>query len=186
MIKIFLSNFKKDFVLYKSYSSNKFFDCDEISFKFLGAFFLFLKSNGFRLNVFLRFSLLFSKIPILKSLLQILINFFYSSDINLNAYYGPGIIFQHPFGIVIGQNVKILGEVVIFNNITIGKKYPGKIGKMPEIGKKNIICSGSRILGSIKTGENCVISSNSVLTENLSSNCTYFSKDKIKNDVYFL
>lgn len=112
------------------------------------------------------------------------LNILFSSDISPGVKLGP-CYFPHPFGIVIGGAVEVRGPVVIFNDVNLGKSYPGFEYGMPRVGANVLISCGSRLLGDISIGSNVVIGANSVVTKSLSDNVTYINKDKILRKVYF-
>jgi len=112
------------------------------------------------------------------------LNFLFSSDISPGCRLGASY-FPHPFSIVIGGSVSIKGPVVIFNDINIGKTYPGVNQKMPVIGRNVIISCGSRILGDISVGSNVVIGANAVLSKSIGDSKTFIRSDKFFDGTYF-
>lgn len=138
--------------------------------------------NGYFLTL-LRVSIFLDKIY-LGWIFRSILNIFFASDISSGVKLGA-CYFPHPFGIVIGGDVEINGPVVIFNDVNLGKSYPGYEFGMPKVGGNVLISCGSRILGNISIGSNVVIGANSVVTKNLEDNVTYINKDKILGSVYF-
>jgi serine O-acetyltransferase len=114
-----------------------------------------------------------------------LLNWIYRTDLSRRAEYGPGLYFPHPMGIVIGEKVTIGGRCVIFNDVTIGKKYPGTADSMPTIGAETILCVGSRILGGINICGGCVVAANAVISKDVSQPGTYFSNRAFKSSTYW-
>ena len=77
--------------------------------------------------------------------------------------------FAHPVGIVIDKDV-ILGKgCILYQNITIGKKY-GSEGKSPIIGNNVRIYANSCVIGDIKIGDNAVIGAGSVVIKDVPAN----------------
>jgi serine O-acetyltransferase len=138
-----------------------------------------------RFCLYLRLACALNKFPILGMLISYFLNLFYSSDISIRAYYGPGIFFPHPMGMVVGNNVELRGFSVIFNDVSLGKRAPGFSDGMPQIGYKNLLCSGSKILGPIKTANNVVVGANSVLTKSAKSFSTVVGVNRVVEGVYF-
>lgn len=113
------------------------------------------------------------------------LNFFYGCDISSGCKIGP-VYFPHPFGIVIGGKVRVKGPVVIFNDVTMGKSYPGKVQNMPSIGGRVIISCGSRLLGDIEIGSEVVIAANAVVTKSIADSKTYIARENIVEGTYFI
>lgn len=72
----------------------------------------------------------------------------------------------HPTGIVIGEGVKIGKQTVIYQNVTIGRKYKD-VSKYPSIGNNVTIYANSTIIGDVKIGDNAIIGCNSVVLRNV-------------------
>lgn len=87
----------------------------------------------------------------------------YAVDIAPRAKIEGGIRIAHCFDIVIGPNASIGYGTVIFNGVTLGKKYPGAKGGMPQVGKHVTIGTGAKLLGSITIGDYAKIGANSVV-----------------------
>ncbi|UII27950.1 hypothetical protein LVD15_05880 [Fulvivirga maritima] len=96
----------------------------------------------------------------------------FSSEISASAQLGARIKFPHPFGVVIGENVKVGNNVTIFQQVTMGshgKKSSEK--SYPTIGNNCIIYSGAKIIGGVHLGENVNVGANSVVLEDVPENC---------------
>lgn len=144
--------------------------------------YFFNKSNRFLIYIRVSNSI---KNRFIKKILFWYINTSFCCDISPDAKIGPRVFFPHPFGIVIGQKVIIDGSSIIFNNITIGKKYPGTNAGMPHIGKNVIICVGARILGKIFIANNSIIGANAVITKANNCSGTYTFDNRFHNNTYF-
>lgn len=149
-----------------------------ITFKFL------LRRSG-RFSLLLRLSQL-TRLNFLESFFLGLLNWIYSCDISKGSKFMPEVFFPHPIGIVIGSRSIILSKCVIFNDITIGKKYPGLPGKLPTIGAGTYIFPGARVLGDIKIGTNCVIATNSIISISCDNNSTISKVNSIKKGTYLI
>jgi serine O-acetyltransferase len=64
------------------------------------------------------------------------------------------------FGVVIGPNVTIGDDAIIFHNVTIGHAKPGQV----MIGDRLYAGTGSRILGPLRIGDDVTIGANAVVT----------------------
>jgi serine O-acetyltransferase len=90
-------------------------------------------------------------------------------EITIQCEIGPGLIFPHTQGIVIGS-VKIGENALIYNGVTIGAKKMDvnfNPSSRPIIGNNVMIGSGAKILGSINIGDNVIIGANSVVTKSV-------------------
>lgn len=129
----------------------------------------FLIDHSFHLVLLIRIGCSIRRVPfvgfILSKLLEYLIRILYASDISLKSTIGPGFVIKHGHDIVIGADVKIGFSCTIFNGVTLGNKdldKPSK-GSQPAIGNNVTLCTGSKILGPIKIGNNSLIGANSVV-----------------------
>lgn len=122
---------------------------------------------------------LYSFNSIFQSIARILelINFIVcSNSISAKAEIGKGTCFHHHgLGCVIHESAKIGENCTIFQNVTIGSKWPNGIceGKAPIIGNEVFIGAGAVILGNIYIGDKAIIGANSVV------NCDVPSGQKI-------
>lgn len=86
----------------------------------------------------------------------------YNCQISMSAEIGRNCYMGHPIGIVIGEDVKIGNDVIIFQGVTIGKKSI-EIGGYPNIGNNCIIYASAKLLGNIKVKDGTIVGVNSVL-----------------------
>ncbi|MBI2789646.1 MAG: hypothetical protein HYX59_13285 [Elusimicrobia bacterium] len=91
------------------------------------------------------------------------------SDIGFTAKIGPGLVLGHPVGIVIAQNTEIGANAFILQGVTFGVKNwePGSVNHLPKVGDNCIFCNNSTILGGVKIGNDCVVSSYTLLTKDM-------------------
>lgn len=100
-------------------------------------------------------------------------------DISPYAEIGSGLKLVHAFNIVIGPNVKIGENCVLFNSVTVGNSHPGwkrdnsSSKEMPSIGNRVILCPGTRVIGKINLGDDVFIGANSVVTKNINISETW-------------
>ncbi|WP_445085389.1 serine O-acetyltransferase [Halobellus sp. GM3] len=78
----------------------------------------------------------------------------------------------HPVGIVVGHDVDVGLNVLIRQNVTIGRRSPERSAGYPTIGNGVSIGAGSVILGDIELGDGCVIGANSVVLDDVDANET--------------
>ena len=80
-----------------------------------------------------------------------------------------GTKFAHPIGIVIDKDVVIGKDCIVFQNVTIGKKY-GTSGKSPIIGNNVKIYANSCVIGDVKIGDNAKIGAGAIVLEDVPEN----------------
>lgn len=99
--------------------------------------------------------------------LSALIRIVYPCDIDHHAQLGK-ISIPHATGIVIGDSAVIEDDVLIMQNVTIGRKYghDGQKGHA-HICKGAILGAGCAILGPITIGECAKIGANAVITKDV-------------------
>lgn len=83
-----------------------------------------------------------------------------------NSIAGNNIILPHPMNIVIGEDVIIGSDCIIYQGVTIGQSK----GRYPKIGNNVIIYPGAKIIGDIVIGDNSIVGANAVVTKNVPSN----------------
>lgn len=94
-------------------------------------------------------------------------------DIHPQAIIGEQFFIDHGVGVVIGATT-IIGKCCnIFNNVILGSKNvkTAKQSKRHPTLKDNVtICAGCRVLGDITIGNNCFISPNAVVLDDVPDN----------------
>jgi len=86
--------------------------------------------------------------------------------------YKKHTIFPHPIGIVIGFNVELGDNCIIYQNVTIGAKDTKhySTAPYPKIGNNVTIYPNSIIFGDVTIGENSVIGAGSVIFKDIPPN----------------
>lgn len=84
-------------------------------------------------------------------------------------------------GTIIGAGAKIGENVVIFHNVTLGRKNQVLLEKdgYPEIGDNVIIYSGSILLGKIRIGKNSIIGAGSFVDRDIPANSVVYTKKEL-------
>jgi len=95
-------------------------------------------------------------------------------EISTTADIGPGFCVFHPFGLVVGGEVKAGKNLTLSMDVVLG----GNIGKhrldgseKPILGDDINIAAGCKVVGPIKIGDNCLIGANSVVVHDMPSDC---------------
>lgn len=85
-------------------------------------------------------------------------------DIAREAVIGPGLRVTHPFDVVIGPDVRMGSDVVLFNGVTLGNRLSqGSWTGMPTVGDSVLIGTGAKILGPVTIGNHARIGANAVV-----------------------
>jgi serine O-acetyltransferase len=85
-------------------------------------------------------------------------------DIAREAVIGPGLRVTHPFDVVIGPDVRMGSDVVLFNGVTLGNRLSrGCWTGMPTVGDSVLIGTGAKILGPVTIGSHARIGANAVV-----------------------
>lgn len=93
--------------------------------------------------------------------------------ISAKARIGQNTVFHHRgIGCVVHDNAVIGNNCHIFQNVTIGSKWPNGIcdGTSPVIGNNVMIGAGAVIIGKIKIGDNVSIGANAVVLTDIPNN----------------
>lgn len=102
-------------------------------------------------------------------------------DIGLGAVIGPGLRVVHRADIVIGSSAVLGADVDLYNGVTVGVRWPlgATVGprrppcnEMPTIGNRVMLCTGAKILGGIKIGDDVVVAANAVVLHDVESGAT--------------
>lgn len=96
--------------------------------------------------------------------------------------YYNSLILSHPVGIVIASDAKIGENVVVYQNVTIGRKSINcdSSKEYPIIEDNVIIYSGAVIGGGITVGANSVVGPNAVVTKDVPLNSLVVGFNEIK------
>jgi len=89
------------------------------------------------------------------------------------AIIGPRLDLPHGgFGVVIGPDVQIGDDAIIFHNVTIGHAKPGPV----SIGDRLYVGTGATILGPVCIGNDVTIAANATVTFDVPDGATVVSQ----------
>lgn len=93
-------------------------------------------------------------------------------EIHPGAQIGKGLFIDHGTGVVIGETTIIGDNCTLYQGVTLGGtgKEHGK--RHPTLGNGVMVCSGAKLLGSFKVGDNSKIGSGAVVLKEVPPNCT--------------
>lgn len=106
--------------------------------------------------------------PFLPRILRRLAAFWTHVSIHETAEIGPGLVLPHPFGVVIGRNVKIGKGAHIYQGVVLGTRGQdaGK-ATAPSIGDHVHLYPYSSVLGKVTVGDLTEIGANSVVLKSV-------------------
>lgn len=90
----------------------------------------------------------------------------YNCWISPKFEFGTGLRMPHPCGVVIGDNVLIGKNCIIYQHVTLGQSK----GCYPKLGDNVIVYAGATIVGQITVGDGAVIGANAVVTRSVPPN----------------
>ena len=96
------------------------------------------------------------------------------ADFSPGCDFGPGLVIQHPNGIVIGAGVRVGSDCTLLQQVTLGERYADGSGdhSYPVVGDNCVLGAGSKVLGGVRLGESVVVGANSVVLTDVDSGST--------------
>jgi serine O-acetyltransferase len=92
-----------------------------------------------------------------------------SSDIGIDAKFGPDVKLPHPNGVVIHDDAAIGAGCMIMQQVTIGQTAENSA---PNIGTHVYIGAGAKVLGNVTVGDGAQIGANAVVLIDVPADCT--------------
>lgn len=86
----------------------------------------------------------------------------YRCYIHPNAIIGEKFFLPHPVGVIIGEGVEIGKNTIIYQGVTLGRKYVDK-ADYPKVGNNVTIYANTIVVGDVKIGDGAIIGCNSVV-----------------------
>ena len=103
-------------------------------------------------------------------------------EIHPEATIGKRIFFPHPLGIIIGQNVTIGNDAVIYHHVTLGgRRDKNGFLSYPKLHNNVTVYCNSCILGKADIGSNSVIGACSLVLSSFPENSTVFGSPAKKH-----
>lgn len=94
------------------------------------------------------------------------------ADIDPRASIGPGLLLQHPVGVVIGGGCVVGANVTLMSNVVLGRRRPAQAtgnDGYPKVGAGVFIGTGSAVLGDIRLGDGSSIGAHSLVLADVPS-----------------
>ena len=93
-------------------------------------------------------------------------------EIHPGATIGRRLVIDHGTGVVIGETAEIGDDVLIYQGVTLGGTGKDVGKRHPTIGNNVMICSGAKVLGPFKVGDNARIASGAVVLDEVPEGAT--------------
>ena len=94
--------------------------------------------------------------------------FFGRCIIGRNAWFGPGFVIVHSYGVVINTSVRGGRNIRLEHGVTIGAEK----GQSPVLGDDVFVGAGAKILGGVRIGDHAKIGANAVVLEDVPDHAT--------------
>lgn len=92
-------------------------------------------------------------------------------EIHPGAEIGSEFFIDHGAGVVIGETAEIGNNVTIYAGVVLGGTNLEQIKRHPTLGNNVVVGTGAKILGPITLGDNVRVGANSVVVNDVPSNC---------------
>lgn len=78
---------------------------------------------------------------------------------------GPGLLLNHPSGVVLGNGASVGSNCTILQNVTLGERFVDGRGAhdYPTVGDEVTLGAGACVLGAVKIGNGATVGANSVV-----------------------
>lgn len=96
-------------------------------------------------------------------------------DIDFRARIGPGVLLQHPVGVVIGGDCVLGANVTLMSGVVLGRRdvvSGPDTGAYPSLGDDILIGAGTAVLGPVKVGNKAKIGAHSLVLANVQPGAT--------------
>ncbi len=95
-------------------------------------------------------------------------------DVAAGARIGPGVWFEHPVGVVIGNGVVVGSGVTIAQGVTLGVRQSLETGAsdFPVLGDGVFVGSRASVLGGVHVGDGAVVAAHSLVLDDVAAGST--------------
>lgn len=97
----------------------------------------------------------------------------HAMDIGQHCVIGPGLNLPHPFGVVLGDRVRLGRNVMLYHHVTLGTSRAPRVGdderiyRVPSLGDDVVVHSGAVIAGGVVVGDGATIGANVFVDEDV-------------------
>ena len=96
----------------------------------------------------------------------------YNIEIGINPKIGKNLRLPHIQNIIIGNEVEIGNNCILYQGVTLGQKHNGisGYGEDPVLRDNVVVFAGAKVFGKIEVGKNAIIGANAVVFKNVPEN----------------
>jgi serine O-acetyltransferase len=106
-------------------------------------------------------------IIVLEAIALRLVEIITGTYISPRARIGPGLLFPHFGGVIIGEGVTIGRNCDIYQGVTLGYNGAGEDDAYPTLGDRVMVAAGAKVIGRLTIGSDVLIGANAVVTRSL-------------------
>ncbi|MFK8164582.1 MAG: serine O-acetyltransferase [Lewinella sp.] len=112
-------------------------------------------------------------IPLVVPITDILLLWWFSSQVGNKVEIGNGVKFAHPLGIVLGEESVIGDDCIIYQNVTLGGHSRKRTGpKYPRLETGVTVFPNSVLVGGITVGANATVGACSMVNKSVAPGAT--------------
>lgn len=115
-------------------------------------------------------------------LIQSQVSTLWGLDLHPGAVIGPGVMFDHATGIVVGATAVIEGDAYILHGVTLGtsgKPMPHGGKRHPTVGRGASLGAHATVLGDIGVGAGATVGAGAVVTRDVPDGATVVGVNKV-------
>jgi serine O-acetyltransferase len=115
-------------------------------------------------------------------LIQSQVSTLWGLDLHPGAVIGPGVMFDHATGIVVGATAVIEGDAYILHGVTLGtsgKPTPPGAKRHPTVGRGVSLGAHATVLGDVRVGAGATVGAGAVVTRDMPDGVTVVGVNKI-------
>jgi len=102
-------------------------------------------------------------------------------DIHPGASMGPGIMFDHATGVVVGGTAVLGSDIYVLHQVTLGAtgKPMGGKKRHPTVGDRCTLGAGCTVLGDIEVGDGATVGAAAIVTRDVPADATVVGVNKL-------
>jgi serine O-acetyltransferase len=90
------------------------------------------------------------------------------ANVDWRSELGPGVFFEHPHGVGIGDGVRVGRNVVIGQGVVLGAAHgPSREGGFPTIGNNVQIWAKASVIGPVRVGDGAIIGAHALVVKDV-------------------
>lgn len=96
------------------------------------------------------------------------------AELDGRAHIGPGLVLQHPVGVVVGHQVVAGANLHLFGGITLGWRRTRHGEGQPRLGDNVTVYANATVLGPVHIGDGAVIGPHALVLRDVAPGETVF------------